>query len=585
MKNSLPVIATILLSIFHWSCLVPLGGSGGSGGKKIPVVKVHKSMDALNPDKSGIDLLETATIRIKVDGATVFEPNGVETAVVIVLDESGSMSNMASFSRNAAKNLIGLLNGSDKVALITFSDNAQLKVPLTTNHQQVITALGNLSGPDGFTNTKAAFDLANTTLMAEKTAIKKAVFLFTDGMPTPEKQKDDIYLARNLLNSNNINYFTVGFGNFSKSWLMVLANDSGGSFCEPTAPSDISGCFNTFWKEASQYVPAQQVVIHEVLSNDFIVKPGSLGYSISGGQGKEPEAFKKDMDAAAQSFYNTGILNTPAISELPDKRTFEVNFKVSPKNCKPIASKIGVNNIQKTYLSYRYGPQEIKITHPEFNQVLVPVNPCGVYVDKQFDMANKVVNIEVRNTFQDRNMNDVHIVELLGEHVAPMVGSPINYNKDGLNLGQVYWPHYTHSAWEPDGAEWRFFDAIPVTEKQSFPPLHYKVKSHGYFKPNTKISVELPLKVKPSAIGKSPVIINRERVVDNIEQSTVQEGASISFWYYYEPGLPTPNKEIVNGYKYQYFYENLPSGFSSKWGKKRHVLIYLPRLEVPSITP
>lgn len=540
-----------------------------------PVVKVTKSLSPLGPDKKGIDILESATVNIKIEGDSIQNPKGLD--VVLVLDESGSMKKLSKYSRSAAKNVVSLLNPSVKVALVTFSTKAQIVVPLTTQHKKVNSAIDKLPSPVGKTNVKEAFDFANSMLNKDKTAIKKTVFLFTDGMPTPITQADLIRKEIPFLNANNINYFTAGYGNFTKTWLMELAEDTGGQFCDPKTPDYIKKCFEDFWKEASKFAHAQQVMINEVLSGHFKVKHGSLKYSSS--LKTQPKYLEDAMKTAAKKFYSTGILKTPPIYELPAGKTFHISFDVIAKTCKPKLVKLPVNDINKTYLKYKYGGKSFNIKHPQFNQVYIPVNACGVYVDKKFEMVNRIITIEIRNTFQDRNINDIHVVEILGKHVSPNTGAatPFKYG----TLGQVAWPHYPPgSTWETDGMEWRFFDGIPASAPQKYPPHSWKITSHGYIKPNTKLTLSLPVIAKASAKGKSPVTINKEMILD---PDNTQKGASISFWYKYEFGEPHKKSEQVGKYKYKYTYENLPG--TGKWGSKRHVIIYLPKYEVLALPP
>lgn len=554
-----------------------------------PVVKVVKSMSPLGPDKSGIDLLESATISITVHGATIHAP--IETSVVVLLDESGSMgnTNLHPSSRAAAKNFISGMKSSDKIALVTFSDNkAYKRVALSTNHQAVINAIDNLPEPSGKTNTKAAFDMANQMLVNDKTAIKKAAFLFTDGMPTPETQKDYLYNKRPYLRNNNISYYAVGYGNFSKSWLMDLANQSGGSYCEPKKPTDILQCFLDFWKNASEYGYPQQVSINEVLSSNFKVKQGSLTQATGGGLDLSSNTeFNNAMTKAENDFYKTGTLTTPPIYEIRHKRFFEVKFDVIAMNCESKLALMPVNDINKTYLTYKYGPKTLTITHPEFNQVKIPVNPCGVYIDKTFESVNRKITIEIRNSFQDRSVQDIHVIEILGEHISPMAGAETPRFRN--LIGQVAWPHYPKtSQWEPDGMEWRIFDGIPTDVRQKYPPYYYIIKGssninpHGYLESNSKLTFTLPIIVKKSAEGISPIIINKK---EGFTGEISEAGATISFWYYVTHDESNIKTEQVGKYTYKYFYEALPVGFPGKWDYKRYVMIYLPELSVPFLQP
>ena len=549
-----------------------------------PVVKITKSVSPLGPDQIALDMLDSVTVTIALTGDTKNYPNGVETAVVLVLDESGSMDGHESYSRGAAKAVIALLKPADKVGLVAFGSGIKAKVALTTDHASVTAKINSLDSPDGQTNALNAINEANAMLTADPTAVKRIVIFFTDGVPTPITQVDDILDKVDDLNQAKISYYTVAYQNFLKNWLKQLAQETGGVFCDAGTGALIESCFIDAFKKGSQTVNAQHVWVHEVLSKNFEAVPGTLNYSMGGSYTPETPSFKAAMQSAAQTLYSTGVLDTPAIYELPASRTFNVQFDITPTTCKDIVQNLGTNDTNATYLEYNFGPMKaFQIYYPEFNQAFVKVNRCGVYLNKTFEQTNRIINIRLSNAFPDRNVCDVHLTEVVGPLVMANVGAatPSTWQGDS----RIVFPHYPPGeAWKVNGLEWRLFDGVPLGPNEppsQFPPHGFKVTSHNYIGPSTEVLFKLPVDARPEAAGQKNVLVNMgwKPSIDGGDET----GSTLTFWYKIPFGVPRPKNENVAGYTYNYYYESI-SG-DSKWDFKRHVVIHLPDLKVPSLEP
>ena len=231
--------------------------------------------------------------------------------------------------------------------------------------------------------------------------------------------------------------------------------------------------------------------------------------------------FKAAMGKAEQAFYASGTLTTPPIFELPKGRTFDVSFDVTPATCKDKKQDLPVDDTAKTYLTYKYGQKVFDIYHPTYNQAWIPVSPCGVYVEKSFDQTNRVISISVRNTFQDRVVSDVHVIEVVGPDVGHLIGEATPFSYQGER--QVVWPHYPKGeSWRTDGVEWRLFSGhfVGGTQFTPYPPIGWQVTTHSYIPEGKQVEFRLPIYAKPSAAGKTNVLLNKGNVVD-IESGVV----------------------------------------------------------------
>lgn len=440
------------------------GSAGAGAAYTYPVLDVKKSVD-----KTTIAVGEYATVSIKVTGDAQTQTQSPPLAVVLTLDESGSMQSDCGYSRAAAKDVIKQLTPNvDKVALVIFSTNAVQKVALTTNHQLVVNALNGLGTPSGSTNLKAAFDLSNTILKTETKSFNKMVILFTDGYPTSQSISGIDSAQLNYINNNlhvpqmyNIQYFTVSYGKDTpKTDLKVLAEKTGGKYYDANQASQLSAYFTNAVKSLQKILKTRNVVIKEYVGKDFMVKSGSLTYSVSGGASFGTTKFDNDMKTVTASFYKTGVLLVPTIYLLDDNRTFSVDFDVTAKGCKAKDTALDVDDI-KSVVEYSPG-STIKYIKP-IPQKKITVKKCGVYIDKKFKPESRTVEISIRNTFSDRKVYGIYIREKTGKDVEPLMGTV----KPGWPTGMPWYPANATTTWKVYGIEWKM-DNIPPKTTQVF---------------------------------------------------------------------------------------------------------------------
>ncbi|AKG33461.1 vWA domain-containing protein [Paenibacillus durus] len=124
----------------------------------------------------------------------VYELNfgGLKTVkdVVMVIDDSGSMeqSDPGNSRYSAARDLVMRMDGDNKVAVLTFSDEAMVVQPLTSlakagNREQVTSAINNLRTTQGGTNLSGALSEALNVINGDSAADRGAmVILLSDGV-------------------------------------------------------------------------------------------------------------------------------------------------------------------------------------------------------------------------------------------------------------------------------------------------------------------------------------------------------------------------------------------------------------------
>lgn len=425
MKPLSNLIWTLISITISFALLILIGCSSPTKFTP-PVVGVDKAVS-----KTEIQPGEYFTVTIKVTGDEVKQTDPVPTSVVLVLDESGSMTDiflgkpLYESSRAAAKDVIKLLRPNiDKAALIIFSTSAILKVALTSNFSTVTAAINNLGTPAGQTNMSAAFDLANSELIND-IAYNKIVILFTDGVPYPDpfKQISDITKKIEIPKKHHIQYFTIGFGSDLSEFLMkdILANRTGGSYSNTSDPTTLTTLFQKAFTTVSNTLFARDVIIREALRPEFEVKPTTLKYSFT--NLPEDDNFKTAMSAIEKSFYTSGEIEFPAIPILAKQRLFTFEFEATSKKCKTQKKKLALEDLAKSEVSYNFGtsvPQVIKLAQKE-----ITLGACGLTVLKRFDPATLTVTIEIINTFSDQTIEDIGVYELTTDQFEELINTAV----------------------------------------------------------------------------------------------------------------------------------------------------------------
>ena len=161
--------------------------------------------------------------------------------IVLILDCSGSMAGNPikelKLSVNEYLELLKCSKSNDRIAVVTFNDNANILSSPTTNYDALSSEIRNLSTAGG-TNMSSGLELA-FDMVSKFDKQKVSFILVSDGMPA---DKENVY---NLVASNtfvSINTIGVGAG-YSEDLLKEIATKSRGNFY---AANDIASLTNIF---------------------------------------------------------------------------------------------------------------------------------------------------------------------------------------------------------------------------------------------------------------------------------------------------------------------------------------------------
>jgi Ca-activated chloride channel family protein len=208
------------------------------------------------------------------------------TAVVLVLDKSGSMSGpKIEMAREAARASIKTLRPIDKIGVISFDETFNWVIPMgpagdledKSNLISQITANG---GTKIYQAVQSAFD----TIVNEQ-ATHKHIILLTDGVSTPGTQEDFPRLERDAL-AKQVTISTIGVGDYiNRELLEELARKTRGKvhFVEnpETIPQIINAEVRSTDDLAIQERPVRAVRVRPVEFTDgidFARAPRLLGF-------------------------------------------------------------------------------------------------------------------------------------------------------------------------------------------------------------------------------------------------------------------------------------------------------------------
>ena len=192
-------------------------------------------------------VLTTAGILSAPAEAQSAQANSV--SVLFILDDSGSMlgNDPTNLRYTAAKLFIAALDDGDEVGAIRFSTTSQPIIALMTpiansaNQAGLIDLLKPVAA-DGYTDVKAAFELAESTLKTSTSSgSRKIVIFLTDGQPeVPNKsvsyEQEALEVARRL----NVPVYAIALTNASQtSFLTEVAGQTGGQVLPAHTANDL----------------------------------------------------------------------------------------------------------------------------------------------------------------------------------------------------------------------------------------------------------------------------------------------------------------------------------------------------------
>ncbi len=203
-------------------------------------------------DSSGGDVrgLTAANFSVTIDGksapvvsAELASSRGLPLDVLIVIDVSGSMvGEPVAQARAAAKAFLTGLAPEDRVALLTFADDAQVVQDFTTDRALTTGAIDGLVAR-GNTALYKATDTAAQKITASA-ASRRAVIFLSDGAQDGVELTVPRDQALTAAAAAGAPFFTVGEGSLiDREYLQTLAQSTHGRYLEAPDPKDLGALY------------------------------------------------------------------------------------------------------------------------------------------------------------------------------------------------------------------------------------------------------------------------------------------------------------------------------------------------------
>jgi Ca-activated chloride channel family protein len=226
------------------------------------------------------------------------------TAVVLVLDKSGSMSGpKIEMAREAARASIKTLRPIDKIGVVSFDETFNWVIPMglagdLEDKSDLIAQITANGGTKIYQAVQAGFDA-----IVKENATHKHIILLTDGVSTPGTQEDFPGLERDAL-SKEVSISTIGVGDYiNRELLEELARRTKGKSHFVDNPASIPQIINAEVRSnedlAIQERPVRAVRVRPVEFTDgidFTKAPRLLGFVQAEAKENSETILRVDVD-------------------------------------------------------------------------------------------------------------------------------------------------------------------------------------------------------------------------------------------------------------------------------------------------
>jgi len=251
----------------------------GQAVEEDEVIRFDTNLVSLNvsvfnqTNKAPVSRLEQKDFTVTEDGhdetITFFGTTDVPFDLVLLIDLSGSTANKRDLIRKATQRFIEAARPSDRVAIVTFSDDVQIVSPLTEDHAKLLEDIRKIEG-SGSSNVWSALKFTLDKVVGPKTLERRrAVVFITDGIdnslaPIVEMnssvsfadlletvRESDTLIIPIYLEPSDRNVYLRMLENARKT-LALLADASGGLFYKARKIGDLNGVYDQVIEDLGQ---------------------------------------------------------------------------------------------------------------------------------------------------------------------------------------------------------------------------------------------------------------------------------------------------------------------------------------------
>ena len=301
------------------------------------------------------------------------------TDLVVVLDRSGSMAGeKLAHARAAIRALLDRLAPDDRFALVTYSDAAELRLPLAAASPSARTswlAIVESVAPGGGTNLAAGLDLGLASVDAARAAGRSPrVILISDGLANQgDVSREGLRARAARAAAGEYALSTVGVGvDFDGELMASLADAGTGSFHYLENAVNLSEIF------ATELATARETVARGV---EIRVGPAA------GAQLVHAAGYPIERDAAG------GLLVRPGSLFAGQDRRVWLTFRVAPDG--PPVQSLGDVGV-----SYRAGDETLRVALPEVPRVARVASEDAFYARVDRARWSQAVIVDEYNRMQ-----------------------------------------------------------------------------------------------------------------------------------------------------------------------------------------
>ncbi len=247
----------------------------------------HGRVDRTSVMQGGDNHVRVELVMNAPDSASVIATDQ-PTDLVVVLDKSGSMSGeKIQYAHAAVRELISRLRDQDRFALVAFSHESQVQIPLeyaTSERRREWLQRVNQIAAGGGTYMHPALAEATRIVEAERGQSRiPRIVMISDGLTSGEPQ--DLYTQARRAIPGEFTISAVGIGSdFNETLMSALADHGTGNFYYLEDVSALSWVFNSEFETARETVATGVTV--EIKPDSGIEVVDAAGYPLERSAGK-----------------------------------------------------------------------------------------------------------------------------------------------------------------------------------------------------------------------------------------------------------------------------------------------------------
>jgi hypothetical protein len=364
-------------------------------------------------------------VLVSVQGCSGILTQPVNFDGVLVIDMSNSMdddppqSDPTDKRLDAAIAFVNCVAPQTRLAVVTFSDDAELLQALTSDKSILRSKIDSLRGrADGSTNMYDAMDIAQQHLIDFSYAGReKFIILLTDGMDNSGHSDLDFMNLADDAHGHGIRYLTIGLGEEADlARLFMIAVRTGGEWYISVDASQLLQIYTVICQYLTYQAKTREITLIERLNPQVKVVPGSV---VSDIEGLTQEQINE--------FVTTGQMNVSLVALGSGEGKF-VRFDIFSNCLNPDSVEervnIGIDDLSSK-VTYFFGNQEGQVMVPQ--RIFECTRPGDLRCRKEYDFRTSILTITCESRYlpgaAGNTIRNIRIIERPSIYFQPRLSS------------------------------------------------------------------------------------------------------------------------------------------------------------------